>query len=49
MVHKLNEGDRLSIKLEWIEVLRPFLNELYELDMKSNEQGGYHFICLEKI
>jgi SAM-dependent methyltransferase len=48
MIKKLTEADRLSIKSEWIHILRPFLIELYELDGKSNEQGGYHFVCLEK-
>jgi hypothetical protein len=48
MIKKLTEADRLSIKSEWIHTLRPFLTELYELDGKSNEQGGYHFVCLEK-
>ena len=49
MVNKLTEADRLSIKSEWIETLRTFLVELYELDRKSNEQGGYDFVCLEKL
>jgi len=48
MIKKLTEADRLSIKSEWIHTLRPFLTELYELDGKSTEQGGYHFVCLEK-
>lgn len=48
MVHKLDETDRLSIKLEWIQILRPFLRELCDLERKSEEQGGYHFVCLEK-
>jgi len=49
MVNKLTDGDRLAIKSEWIETLRPFLAELYELDRKNAEQGGYHFVCLEKL
>ncbi len=48
MIHKLSEADRLAIKLEWIETLRPFLNELYDMDKNSDRQGGYHFVCLEK-
>ena len=48
MISKLTAADRLSIKSEWMDILRPFLVELYELDRKSNEQGGYHFVCLEK-
>ena len=48
MANKLTETDRRSIKSEWTEILRPFLGELYELDRKSHEQGGYHFVCLEK-
>ena len=49
MVHKLNDVDRLSIKLEWIEILRPLLTELMELERKNSYQGGYHFVCLEKM
>lgn len=49
VVHTLNEGDRLSIKAEWIEIVRPFLSELYELDRKSDEQGGCHIVCFEKM
>lgn len=48
MVQKLTEADRLSIKSEWIGIVRPFVAELYELDRKSTEHGGYHFICFEK-
>lgn len=49
MVHKLNEQERLTIKSEWIETVRPFLIELYNLDRNSEKQGGYHFVCLEKV
>lgn len=49
MVQKLTEPDRLAIKQEWIELLRPYCQELYELDRRSTEQGGYHFVSLERI
>lgn len=49
MVQRLDEADRLSIKAEWMEIVRPFLHELYDLDKRSKDQGGYHFVCLEKI
>ena len=49
MVNKLTSADRLAIKAEWMNTVRPFLAELYELDRKSTEQGGYHFVCLEKV
>lgn len=48
MVAKLNEEDRLSIKEEWMDILRPFMVELYMLDRTNGDQGGFHFICLEK-
>lgn len=49
MVRNLNEADRLSVKLEWIEILRPFLEELYDVEQKSTEPGGYNFVCLQKV
>lgn len=49
MIGLLDEKDRLSIKAEWIDTVRPFLKELYDLDRQSGQQGGYHFICLEKV
>lgn len=49
MVQKFNESDRAEIKQEWMETLQPFLRELYELDKQNQEQGGFHFVCLEKI
>jgi SAM-dependent methyltransferase len=48
MVGRLTEEDRLSIKSEWLETLRPFVRELFDLDVHSNEQGGFHFVCLVK-
>lgn len=48
MVSKLSERDRLSIKEEWMDILRPFMQELYGLDRASGDQGGFHFVCLEK-
>ncbi len=49
MVQKLNETDCLPIKTEWVETVRPFLCELYDLDRKSDEQRGCHFGCLDKV
>lgn len=49
MVKTLSEADRDSIKSEWMDICRPFLRELVELDAQSRERGGYHFFCLEKI
>lgn len=49
MANKLTAADRLAIKAEWMAILRPFLAELFALDRKSSEPGGYHFVCLEKI
>ena len=48
MARRLSERDRLEVKLEWLETLTPFLRELYELDQKSTDQGGFHFVCLGK-
>lgn len=48
MVGRLSEADRLAVKQEWIEATRPFLTELYELDRRSNEPGGFHCVSLEK-
>jgi SAM-dependent methyltransferase len=48
MVQKLTEADRREIKREWIDTLRPFILELCHLDQESKEQGGFHFVCLEK-
>lgn len=48
LIQTLSESDRQSIKSEWIDTVRPFLIELYQLDMKGQEQGGFHFVCIEK-
>lgn len=48
MVQRLSEDGRHAIKVEWMDTLRPFLTELYELDLNDKEQGGYHCVCLEK-
>ena len=47
-VQQLNEGDRLRMKEEWIQTVRPFLEELVELDRHSRELAGFHLIGLEK-
>lgn len=48
LVQRLSEPDRRAIKSEWVELLRPFLTELYEMDRHSDEPGGYHCVSLEK-
>jgi len=48
MIEKLPEQDRLAVKAEWLQTLRPFIREIYELDTKSKEQGGFHFARLVK-
>ncbi len=49
MVQHFTEAERLSMKLEWMDILRPLLNELYELDRRSEAPGGFHFTCLERV
>ncbi len=49
MTRMLSEEDRQSVKTEWMEICRPFLTEMIDLDSRSSEQGGYHFFCLEKL
>ncbi|MBI2104111.1 MAG: methyltransferase domain-containing protein [Candidatus Omnitrophica bacterium] len=48
MVHRLSEADRLALKLEWMDCVRPFLWELYEQDQREPRSGGFHFVGLEK-
>lgn len=48
LVGGLDERNRRSIKREWMDIVRPFVAELYQLDLKSGEPGGYHCVCLEK-
>lgn len=48
MLGKLNEDDRLEIKREWIETLRPFLLELLAMDRASRARGGFLFLTLER-
>lgn len=47
-IQRLTEKDRREVKAEWIATARPFLEELYALDGRSQEEGGYHFAVLEK-
>jgi SAM-dependent methyltransferase len=48
MIRKLSEEDRKAIKTEWMETLRPFVRELWNLDVQNTKPGGFHFVCLEK-
>jgi hypothetical protein len=49
MIGRLSGADRAAVKSEWIDTVRPFLLELYDLDQESKEEGGYHCVLLEKI
>ncbi len=48
MVGKLADPERLAIKMEWVDVLRPFLQELYEMDRDYRGPGGFHCVQMEK-
>ncbi len=48
MVQKFDECSRLEIKSEWIETVRPFLQELLLLEEQNQDCGGFHLVCLEK-
>ena len=49
MANAFENSERRSLKAEWIGIVRPFLLELFEMEQCSTEQGGFHFVCLEKI
>lgn len=48
LVQRLDEADRLTVKQEWMGILRPFLRELYALDQKDRGRGGYYCLYLKK-
>ena len=48
MANKLSPEDRRSIKLEWVDTLFEILLPLYEMEMNSKEESGFHFFVLEK-
>lgn len=48
MANKLSPEDRRSIKLEWVDTLFEILLPLYEMEMNSKEEGGFHFFALQK-
>lgn len=48
MLGKLNDDDRLEVKREWIDTLRPFLLELLAMDRASRSRGGFLFLTLER-
>lgn len=48
MAHRLTASDRVAVKQEWMETVRPFLVELYERDRRHDAPGGFHFVCLGK-
>lgn len=48
MANKLSPEDRRSIKAEWIDALFELLLPLYKMDMKSKEEGAFHFFVLKK-
>lgn len=45
---RLTDPERLAIKMEWIDALRPFLQELYEMDRDYRGLGGFHCVQMEK-
>ncbi len=47
MANKLSPEDRRSIKLEWVDALYEILLPLYEMEMNSKEEGGFHLFVLE--
>lgn len=48
MANKLSPEDRRAIKLEWVDTLFEILLPLYEMEMNSEEEGGFHFFALQK-
>lgn len=48
MTGMLSEDDRRRIKEDWMETARPLLCELFDLDRKGKNEGGYLFAVLEK-
>ena len=48
MANKLSPEDRRAIKLEWVDTLGEILLPLYEMEMNSQEEGGFHFFVLQK-
>ena len=49
MANMLTPDDRFAIKNEWCQDLLPLLIESMEIELdKGEEEGGYHFIILEK-
>jgi len=48
MANKLSPEDRRSIKSEWVNNLYEILLPLYEMEMNSKEEGGFHFFVLQK-
>lgn len=48
MGNKLSPEDRRSIKSEWVGTLYEILLPLYEMEVNSKEEGGFHFFILQK-
>jgi len=48
MANKLSPEDRRDIKLEWLDTLFELLLPLYEMEMNSKEEGGFHLFALQK-
>ena len=49
MANTLNPETRRAIKIEWVETLLDFLIPLYEMEINSQEEKGFHFFALEKV
>lgn len=48
MANALNPEQRRTIKREWMETVLDFLLTLYEMEINSKEEKGFHFFVLEK-
>ncbi|MBA7679211.1 hypothetical protein ES703_87495 [subsurface metagenome] len=48
MANRLSPEDRRAIKSEWVDTLFEILLPLYEMEMNSEEEGGFHFFALQK-
>lgn len=48
MANSLTSDNRKSIKKEWIETLAPFFLRLYEMEIRSEEEGAFHLFVLRK-
>jgi len=48
MANRFSPEDRRAIKLEWVDTLFEIPLPLYEMEMNSEEEGGFSFFALQK-